>query len=108
MVATKLEFGLACSRQSGLELLGFCIAELTNNEETLETNVPEVDDLNAHVAALTFEIELLDGSISSAENVFSEITNDLAEATNMRDRRIVFLQLNTSSRSKISSLVVRS
>ena len=52
--------------------------------------LPKVDDLNAHIAALSFEIELLDGSISSAENVFSEITNALAEATNIRDRRIPF------------------
>ena len=38
------------------------------NEKTRVSNASEVDDLNDHVAALTSEIELLDGNISSAEN----------------------------------------
>ena len=90
MVAAKLEFGLTFTCQSGLEFLGFCTTELTNTQKTRETSASEVDDLNAHIAALTFEIELLDGSISSAENEFSEIANALAEATNIRDKRIQF------------------
>ena len=79
--------GKSCENLSftfGRELLGFC------NLKTNETNASEVDDLNAHIAALTSEIELLDGSISSAENEFSEIANAHAEATNIRDRRIQF------------------
>ena len=99
MVATKLEFGLTFTCQSGLELFGFCTTDLTNNQKTRETNASEVDDLNAHIAALTSEIERIDGSISSAENDFSEIANAFAEASNIQDRRTQFsCSCNQSSR----------
>ena len=50
----------------------------------------EVDDLNAHIAALPSEIEQLDGSISSAEHEASDIPHALAQATNNRGRTIQF------------------
>ena len=58
---------------------------LTNNQKTSEIKTSE-----AHIAALTSEIEQHDGSISSAENEASEITNAFAEATNNRDRSFLF------------------
>jgi predicted nucleic acid-binding Zn-ribbon protein len=76
---------LKAQHQSELELHGFCTTELTTNHKTREIKTSEVDDLNAHIAALSSEIEQLDGSIVSAENEVSEITNALAEATQNRE-----------------------
>ena len=76
--------------QSGWELQGFCTTVLCNNQKACEIKSSEVDDLNAHVAALTSQYEQLDGCISSADNEVSDITNALAEATNNRDRRFRF------------------
>ena len=89
-MATKLEFGLTFPRKSGLELHGFCTTVLTNNQKICEIKTSEVNDLNAHIAALTSECEQLDGFIISAENEVSDITNALAEATNNRDRKFQF------------------